>query len=150
MNDAHLDKGIAALSKEAFEKYAAVTPAKMVECPDLNEVQKKQIELAEWQNTQFDNNSATNTTIGVSEEVGELTQSLLDLVNANGKLSHAILKREQKIRDMKDYDKFISAASDAIADILIYTMNLCTMLRLDFFTLLNETAKKILKRRWKK
>jgi hypothetical protein len=50
--------------------------------------------------------------LGVIEEVGEL--------------SHAILKNRQGIRGMKEGPAFIAARDDAIGDILVYYIQLCT------------------------
>jgi NTP pyrophosphatase (non-canonical NTP hydrolase) len=73
--------------------------------------------------------------LGACEEVGEL--------------AHSILKHAQGIRGMGDDDKYEAAAGDAIADTVIYLMQLCTSLRMDFETLVEETAKQVMKRDWK-
>ena len=73
-------------------------------------------------------------TLGVVEEVGEL--------------SHALLKREQGIRGFDDNEKFEAAAKDAIGDSFIYLTQVASELGYDLEDIINETAAGVLKRDW--
>ena len=94
-----------------------------------------QEKLAAWQGRNFGAATVEQMALGVSEEAGEL--------------SHAVLKHIQKIRGMEDMDAFREAAGDAIADCTIYLMQIATILRLDYLTLVQETARKVMERDWK-
>ena len=100
--------------------------------PQLSEIQ---FALSSWQNRNFGPTPAYRNVLGVCEEAGEL--------------AHAMLKHEQKIRGMDDDMSFKIAASDAIGDILVYLMQLCTALRLDFGTILLFTSLRVMRRTWK-
>lgn len=91
--------------------------------------------LAAWQGREFGATPIEHSALGVSEEVGEL--------------HHAILKHLQKIRGMGEPAEFREAAGDAIADATIYLMQIATTLRLDFATLVYETAYEVMKRTWR-
>ena len=93
-----------------------------------------QEKLAAWQGRNFGAPALSEIALGVGEEVGEL--------------HHAILKRTQRIRGMDDEGNFKEAAGDAIADATIYLIQLATALRLDFATLVHETAKHVMARDW--
>lgn len=95
-----------------------------------------QTDLATWQNRNFGVQPATNLTLGVAEEVGELCR--------------AVLKGEQKIRGMDDREAQRTAVSDALGDILIYACQVATAFRLDLGTIFQLTAEKIMSRDWVK
>ena len=65
-------------------------------------------------------------------------------------MCHAVLKQSQGIRGYDDYEKFREDAGDAVADIVIFCIQMATLLRLDFWTLLSETAEVVMRRKWKK
>ena len=94
-----------------------------------------QVQLSRWQTRNFGGANLFEMLAGATEEVGEL--------------AHAILKHHQKIRGLKNEAEFREAAGDAAADIVIYVMQLCTLLRLDFGTLVSETAQEVMLRNWK-
>lgn len=107
-----------------------------------------QVMLAAWKNEQLPGTSHPEY-LGTGEEIGELSECVLGLMAAYGKLNHIRLKTDQKIRGYGDIDKLREETADAIADIAIFQMQLCTLLRLDYETLVKETARKIvLKRNW--
>ena len=96
---------------------------------------KLQSDLAVWQYHNFDAQPLWTQVMGATEEIGEL--------------SHAVLKKEQGIRGM-DCDDYLDAAGDAVADCMIYLIQVCTALKLDALTLLGETAKEVMQRDWVK
>jgi NTP pyrophosphatase (non-canonical NTP hydrolase) len=142
------------LARETFDAYAGM------DAPDLpaDPMSALQVRLARWQNTRFPiSKSETEMTAGISEEIGEFAgalgefiQPLADfvaLVAAGGRVNHAALKHEQKIRGMGDREAYRRAAADAVADILIYATNLATGLRLDIGVLFRSTAEFVMRRK---
>ena len=91
--------------------------------------------LFRWEVRNFGQGSLEHAALGVAEESGELC--------------HAVLKHAQKIRGMGDIEVLREKAGDAVADIAIYAINLCSKLGLDFATLLRETSREVMKRQWK-
>jgi NTP pyrophosphatase (non-canonical NTP hydrolase) len=94
-----------------------------------------QVQLSRWQIRNFGSQSDECIALGAAEEVGEL--------------AHAVLKHVQKIRGMGNKEAYRAAAGDAIADTVVYLVQLCTSLRLDFGTLFEETARQVMMRDWK-
>ena len=89
--------------------------------------------LAQWQKENFDepnDRAQLQLTLGVCEESGEL--------------AHAILKEDQGIR--KDQD-LAALAEDAIGDICVYLMQLCTIRKLDFFEIIWNVSQKVMERK---
>lgn len=121
-------------AKASFETYCAMDAPKLPEGPHA--LSTLQVQLARWQNENFTATTNEHLALGIAEEAGELC--------------HAILKHVQKIRGMADRDAYRAAALDAVADISIYCMNLCTGLRADYGTLIEETAQNVMKRNWNK
>lgn len=70
--------------------------------------------------------------LGVSEEAGEL--------------AHAILKADQGIRG--NQSKHDEDAKDAIGDIVLYAMHLCSLKGWDLHSIVQDTATKVLERDW--
>lgn len=93
-----------------------------------------QVLLARWQGRNFGGATIEQMALGMSEEVGEF--------------AHAVLKHGQRIRGMSDPEAFRAAAGDAIADVVIYAIQAATCLRLDFGTLVHETAQRVMRREW--
>lgn len=118
-------------ARAAFNTYAAMDAPKLP--PDSQS--SLQVQLVRWQQENFGGASLFQMLAGVSEEVGEL--------------AHAILKHDQKIRGFDNEEKFREAAGDAVADTVVYLTQLCTLLRLDFGTLVTETAHEVMQRDWK-
>lgn len=119
------------MARDAFDQYAGM------DAPVLpaNEQSCLQVQLCRWQRENFGGATLYQMLAGVTEEAGEL--------------AHAILKHDQKIRGFEDEEKFREAAGDAVADIVVYLQQLCTLLRLDFGTLVSETAHEVMQRNWK-
>lgn len=118
-------------ANQVFDRYAAGA----YNVDDLSDLSRLQAELAAWQGRNFGAAPTELLALGVCEESGEL--------------AHAVLKHAQKIRGMQDEAAYKAAVADAAGDISIYLMNLLTGLRLDFGTIIEETAKRVMKRDWK-
>lgn len=95
-----------------------------------------QVRMARWQARNFGYQPIEREVLGVSEEAGEL--------------AHAVLKGLQGIRGMDDREAYRAKAADALADIAIYSMQVATSLRIDYGTIIQATAEKVLERDWKK
>lgn len=108
------------LAREAFDA-ASRSPAGSL-----------QVMLAAWQGRNFGAAPLSHMALGAAEEIGELC--------------HAVLKSEQRIRGMENAEAFRRAAGDAIADATIYLMQAATVLRLDWGTLVYETARRVMER----
>lgn len=101
-----------------------------------NEWSALQQRLYRWEARNFGQGTLEHAALGVAEESGELC--------------HAVLKHAQKIRGMGDIEVLREKAGDAVADIVIYAINLCSKLGLDFGTLVKETSREVMKRDWRK
>lgn len=118
-------------AKLAFDSYAGMDKPELPEDATKHNLSKLQVRIHRWQANNF---AESDPFLGIVEEVGEL--------------SHAILKNKQRIRGFDDQDKFLNEAGDAIADMTVFAMQLCTKYRLDFGVLLQETIEEVLKRDW--
>lgn len=100
---------------------------------DLAELQQ---ELHVWRERNFPNdveNSIINSILGMAEEMGEL--------------QHAFLKQRQGIRG--SYEEHEDAMRDAIADLLIYTLGLCSYKGWNLMNLVSSVAiNDVLRRDW--
>jgi NTP pyrophosphatase (non-canonical NTP hydrolase) len=92
-----------------------------------------QTELNQWRHRNFpDTFTSQHQLMGVVEEVGEL--------------SHALLKQQQGIRG--SYEEHDEAMKDAIADIVIYLMGICSNKAWDLSELVMSTGESVLNRDW--
>jgi len=114
-------------AKKVFESYA---DGKGCETP----MQLLQVKLAAWQNRNFGPPQSALLALGVGEEAGELFR--------------AILKSEQGIRSFNSAGELLDKGGDAIADCVIYAIQWCTLHRMDYETLLHETAEYVMTRDW--
>ena len=119
------------LAREVFNSYAAMDAPELPEDPQS----RLQVELTRWQTKNFGGANPMQMLAGVVEEVGEI--------------AHALLKNDQRVRGFDDDEKFREAAGDAVADAVIFLQQLCTLLRLDFGTLVRLTATEVMQRDWK-
>lgn len=133
------------LSREAFDAYCAFDAPKL----PSDRLSALQVQLCRWQTRNFGAQPDVRNVLGMAEELGELIEGVLGLAVSIGKVAHSTLKHEQKIRGMADDETFRRAVADAIADTMVFTMQLCTNLRMDFGTLFEQTAKHVLERDWK-
>lgn len=91
-----------------------------------------QDDLHEWRNHNFLAQSWEDQFMGMVEEMGEL--------------AHALLKQKQGIRGT--HQEHEHAAQDAVADLTIYMMGLCSYRGWDFTNLVASTAIKVMRRDW--
>lgn len=133
-------------SREAFAKYAAMDAPGVPEDP----LSALQVRLARWQTTNIGLTMSDRDAMGVSEEVGELATAVLALAATSGRISHLILKSNEKIRQLGDETTARKAVADAIADQLIFLTQLATTLRLDLGTLYEKTAEQVMLRDFKR
>jgi NTP pyrophosphatase (non-canonical NTP hydrolase) len=124
---------VAQSAKDRFDGYAAFSPKDFDQLGD-GTLARLQVELAAWQNRNFGAVPMWQPALGAGEEVGEL--------------QHAVLKHFQGIRGLDDKDRLLAQASDAIGDVVVYLMQVCTALRLDFETVVRGTATHVMKRDW--
>lgn len=128
------DRKNVARARAHFDTYAAMDAPDLPEpIPATGEMSALQVRLFRWQSRNFGVPSRFQILAGVMEEVGEL--------------SHALLKNAQGIRGMSDDDARV-AAGDAIADAVVYLIQLCTALRIDFGVLIWRVAETVLGRDW--
>lgn len=126
---------VARAAKERFNGYAAFSPQDFEKLGD-GTLARLQVELAAWQNRNFGAIPMWQPALGAGEEVGEL--------------QHAVLKHYQGIRGLDDRERLLAQASDSVGDAVVYLMQVCTALRLDFETVVRGTAMHVLKRDWVK
>lgn len=105
----------------------------------LRQLQK---DLKEWQDKNFEpvpvETHKFQMLAGMQEELGEI--------------SHIILKSSQKIRKYKDglTQTALADFKDGVGDLMVYTMQLCSDLGIDFQDAVETTAKEVMERNWKK
>ena len=108
--------------------------------------------LGEWQRRNFPNAHRLEPVVGVAEEMGEAWDAILGLVTAGslsaavGRVSHAALKLHQGIRGTPEQlrEKLV----DAVGDLMIFTVNMCTRFDLDLQEIVDRTWAEVSKRDW--
>lgn len=90
-------------------------------------------EVGEWSFNNFGSQESWKPLLGAVEEVGEL--------------AHAHLKKAQGIRTTEDHR---AKQEDAVADILIYLADYCSIEKIDMGGVLDKTWREVSKRNWKK
>lgn len=125
------DQDVMEQARACFDKYAAM------DSPELPAGlwSRMQVEMFRWQTRNFGGAERFEIMAGITEEVGEL--------------AHVLLKNKQGIRGYDDPVKYRTEASDAIGDAVMYMVQLCTILRLDFGTIVMRTAEKVQQRDWR-
>lgn len=116
-----------------------------------NDFDLLQDEVSEWALKNFGPQPIHRPVMGVSEEVGELAEaalSLLKVVAASGRLSHAQLKKEQGIRGGEE--KYLAAAENAVGDIIIYLCDYCSKAKLSIAGAIQKTWNEVKQRDWRK
>jgi len=137
------------ISREAFNEYAGMDAPNLPEHP----ASALQVLLHRWEARQFGGGSVGESTLGVNEETGELSEAFIYLAAMQcgaGRMAHAVLKRGQGIRGFDDPEVYRSHAADAIADVAIFAMQCATKLRLDFWQIVEDTANQVMGRDWSK
>jgi NTP pyrophosphatase (non-canonical NTP hydrolase) len=102
----------------------------------LNELQGR---LKQWQENNF-NEDCTGPewmALGAAEELGEV--------------AHIIVKAKQRIREHQAglNAESLNKLADGVADTVIYLMQLCSHLKIDFGIALFYTAETVMKRNWR-
>ena len=131
------------LAREAFNSYCSLDEPAL----PPSRFSALQVKLARWQTKMFGAQPASTNVIGINEEIGELTEAVLGLACASGRVNHAVLKNMQGIRGFDNKEKCREAISDAVADITIFIIQLCTTQRIDFETILEKTAEYVMTRK---
>lgn len=90
-----------------------------------------QNELKPWQEHNFPGRAGWEPVMGVAEEAGEL--------------SHAFLKRHQKIRGEKHDEEM----QDAIGDIIVYLADVCNAEGFNLQQCLDDTWRQVRQRDWR-
>lgn len=128
---------ITPLVVENDEYYAMQDRTTLTSINSLNELQSK---LKRWQENNFDKDCTGPEwmALGAAEELGEV--------------SHIIVKAKQKIRQHQGGldEKSLEALADGVGDTVIYLMQLCSHLGINFANALYYTAENVMKRDWKK
>lgn len=78
----------------------------------------------------------------------DAAQQFLGMVEELGELAHARLKHEQGIRDLGEIDAFEQAEQDALGDLSIYLLGYCSYRELNLAHLVDDVARKVMKRDW--
>ena len=106
----------------------------------IEELSQLQRELKQWQERNFDEDCTGPEwmALGATEELGEV--------------AHIIVKAKQRIRQHQAGldEASLDELADGVADTVIYLMQLCSHLGIDFGTALFYTAETVMKRNWKK
>lgn len=101
---------------------------------------KLQRQLKEWQERNFDDDCTGPEwmALGATEELGEV--------------AHIIVKAKQRIRQHQAGldDKSLNELADGVADTVIYLMQLCSHLGIDFGKTLFYTAGTVMQRDWRR
>jgi NTP pyrophosphatase (non-canonical NTP hydrolase) len=97
-------------------------------------LQALQTDHKTWTDRNFPNADPVDAVLGVAEEVGELC--------------HAILKQRQGIRGTSEEHE--AKAKDAVGDIVIYLLDVCTRRGWSFGEIVAETWAEVRKRDWTK
>lgn len=112
---------------------------------DPNDVWLSQYRLAAWQGKKFGATPREQLVLGVLEEIGELSETVLALSAAGGRLARATLKHAQKVRGFGDVDLLRRAAGDALGDVMVFCAQVATTLRLDLLSCYASTARRVMK-----
>lgn len=105
----------------------------------VDRLSKLQRELKRWQERNFDEDCTGPEwmALGATEELGEV--------------AHIIVKAKQRIRQHQAGldEEALEELADGVCDTVIYLMQLCSHLGIDFGTSLFYTAEKVMKRNWR-
>ena len=116
--------------------YAMQTAAQITAVNALNDLQGR---LKQWQEANFDDNCTGPEwmALGAAEELGEV--------------SHIIVKAKQRIREHQAglNEESLEKLADGVADTVIYLMQLCSHVGIDFGKALFYTAETVMQRNWR-
>lgn len=118
------------------EFYAMQERTQITAINALNDLQGR---LKQWQEANFDDDCTGPEwmALGAAEELGEV--------------AHIIVKAKQRIRQHQAGldDKTVNDLADGVADTVIYLMQLCSHLGIDFGKTLFFTAETVMQRNWR-
>lgn len=106
-----------------------------------------QEEQRAWIKHNFPDRTTNSCFKGVTEEIGELTVALCQMVPALGRLAHSLLKQEQGIRGT--HSEHEKEAKDAVGDITVFLSDLCESKGWDYQTIIEEVWGQVKQRNWK-
>jgi NTP pyrophosphatase (non-canonical NTP hydrolase) len=133
-NNPNVDKDPLVVSGDEY--YAMQERTQITAINALNELQGR---LKQWQENNFDDNCTGPEwmALGAAEELGEV--------------SHIIVKAKQRIREHQAglNKESLEKLADGVADTVIYLMQLCSHVGIDFGRALFYTADTVMKRNWK-
>lgn len=135
-------------ARAAFNGYAAM------DAPELPENPGSALQVAMYRWTQshvpkHDLPPAVEGVLGMTEELGEAQEALNELVRATGRLSHVLLNAHQGRRGYdRDREQLRKLIADGLADHGVFAHMVATAMRLDYWTLVHETAREVLGRDW--
>lgn len=113
-----------------------------------------QQEVLAWQRHNFPDQRSHEPTLGVAEEHGELWEAALGLISLGGlsalvgRVCHAELKLTQAIRGTRE--ELEARLEDAIADLVIFVVNLCNTRGIDLQRIVDRTWEEVRLRDWKR
>jgi len=135
MQNKPVDKDKIVVAGDDF--YAMQERTQIVAINALNELQGR---LKQWQEANFeiDCTGPEWMALGATEELGEV--------------AHIIVKAKQRIRQHQAGldDQSINDLADGVADTVIYLIQLCSHLGIDFGKTLFYTAETVMQRDWRK
>ena len=112
-------------------------------------------EVHRWQSYNFAPTAGAAAFKGMVEELGELAQEmegdprasepLKKMQAALGRIAHGILKTEQGIRGNEDHQALVE---DAVGDLIIYSIDFCNQMKIDFAQAVYSTWAKVRTRDW--
>ena len=102
----------------------------------MTQLSDTQSRLAIWQNNNFPTRDKSR----------QLLQVALGVAEESGELCHAVLKRDQGIRGT--YSENTDKMRDAIGDIAIFCMQICSAEGWEFEQVILDTSEQVMKRKW--
>lgn len=99
--------------------------------PRFDQIRELQEEIGDWAKRNFPGAEPWTCLLGLQEELGEL--------------SHAWLKRRQKIRQEEDH---VANIGDSVGDIFVYLAHFCELEGLDLQNCVTECWGKVGQRDW--
>ena len=106
---------------------------------DLRKIQE---EHKAWQDRNFTNAEPWECVVGAQEELGELCHTFL-------KAHQGIRGKHRVLPDADNQTVFSVEAKDAIGDIIIFLMGLCSMYGWDLENILEITWSEVSQRKWR-
>lgn len=106
-----------------------------------NQLEKYQQEIGDWA---FENFGKPNGETRGYHDIVNTNDPLFGMLEELGELSHAVLKRKQKIRLNEDHE---AKEKDAIGDLMIYLLDYCSRRGFSASEILRNTWENVVKKR---